>query len=148
MYDIVLTIHSWIRWIILLLFLVVIVRSFLGWKGNKNYAKSDNAMSAALIGSLHLQLLLGLVLYFFLSPLTQTAFQDFGAAMKNAALRYWAVEHILAMIIGVVIAQIGRSKSKRQNSDSHKFKTTFIFYLIALIIILSRIPFSDISRLM
>lgn len=147
MYEFFLSIHSWVRWVILLLALIVILKSFFGWKKKSTYGKADNAMSAALIGCFHLQLLLGLALYFFLSPITQGALQDFGAAMGNAAQRYWAVEHILAMIIGVAVAQIGRTKSKKAISDNKKFKTQFIFYLIALIIILSRIPFDEIHRL-
>jgi uncharacterized protein YacL len=147
MNEILLTTHSWLRWIILLLAVIVIIKSFIGWKGGKSYTKGDNALSAAFIGTLHLQLLLGLILYFFVSSITQGAFQDFGAAMKNAAQRYWAVEHIFAMILGVVIAQIGRTKSKKSSSDTEKFKKQAIFYLIAILIILSRIPFNEPHRL-
>jgi len=147
MYEILLTTHSWIRWIILLLALIVIIKSFAGWRGNKPYGKGDNGLSAAFIGTLHLQLLIGLILYFFFSPITQAAFQDFGGAMNVAAQRYWAVEHIFAMIIGVTIAQIGRTKSKKANIDKQKFKIAFIYYLIAIIIMLSRIPFSEVNRL-
>ncbi len=147
MYEIFLSLHSWIRWIVLLLALVVIAKSFAGWKGSKSYGKSDNAMSAAFIGLLHLQLLIGLVLYFFLSPITQAAFADFGAAMGEASQRYWAVEHVMMMIIGVAVAQIGRIKSKKATLDSLKFKTVAIYYTIALLLILSRIPFTESGRL-
>lgn len=147
MYDIFLFLHSWIRWVVLLLAMSVIIKSFLGWKGKKHYGKGDNTLSASFMGFMHLQLLIGLVLYFFLSPVTQAVFTDFGGAMKEASQRYWAVEHILVMIIAVVIAQIGRTKSKKGGSSASKFKTATIYYMIALIIMLSRIPFGDVSRL-
>ncbi len=147
MYDIFLLLHSWLRWVVLILAIIVIIKSFIGWKGNKTYGKADNALSASFMGMLHLQLLIGLILYFFLSPITQAAFADFGGAMGDASQRYWAVEHILMMIIGVVVAQIGRTKSKKATLDSNKFKTAAIFYTIAIIIILSRIPFGDPGRL-
>lgn len=147
MYETFLFIHSWLRWIVLVLALLVIVKSFLGWQGKKTYGKGDNALSASFVGSLHLQLLIGLVLYFFLSPITTSAFQDFGGAMKAASIRYWAVEHIFVMILAVIIAQIGRTRSKKAGTDVKKFKNATIFYLIALVLILSRIPFNEAARM-
>ena len=146
-YEIFLFLHSWIRWIILILALVVIVKAFAGWFGNKPFTKGDNGLSAAFIGSLHLNLLIGLVLYIFLSPITQSAFNDFGAAMKIPELRFWAVEHILVNIIAVVIAQIGRTKSKKAVDNIRKHKLTAIFYTIALLLLLSRIPWGEAERL-
>lgn len=140
MYEIVKHSHSGLRWIILALALVVIIKSFVGWFGKKEFTKLDNILSASFAGFIHLQLLLGLTLYFFLSPVTKAAFSDFGAAMGNAPMRYFAVEHIAVMIIGVILVTIGRSKSKRKNTDTDKFKTQAIFYTIALVIMLSRIP--------
>lgn len=145
-YEIVLFLHSWIRWFILVLGIVVIIKAYSGWFGNKPYQKGDNGMSAGFIGLLHLNLLLGLILYFFLSPLTEAAFNDFGAAMKDSSLRFWAVEHILIMVIAVVVAQVGRIKSKRAVSAVAKHKTVAIWYTIAFILILSRIPWGEAER--
>lgn len=147
MYDIVLFLHSWIRWFILILGLVVLIKAYSGWFGHKPYLKGDNGMSAGFMGLLHLNLLLGLLLYFFLSPYVQSAFNDFGVAMKNSSLRYWAVEHILVMIIAVVVAQVGRIKAKRATTDLAKHKTTAIWYTIAIVLMLSRIPWGEAERL-
>lgn len=147
MYDIVLFLHSWIRWFILILGLVVLIKAYSGWFGNKPYLKGDNGMSAGFMGLLHLNLLLGLLLYFFLSPYVQSAFNNFGAAMKEAGLRYWAVEHILVMIIAVVVAQVGRIRAKRATTDLAKHKTTAIWYTIAIVLMLSRIPWGEAERL-
>lgn len=147
MYTTLLFIHSWLRWIFLLVALIVIVKSFIGWMGNKEYAKSDNGLAASFVGIMHLQFLLGIILYIFLSPITEAAFQNFGAAMKNPAMRYWAVEHISMMIIALVIAQIGRTKAKKAVESLKKFKTQAIFFTIALILVLSRIPFDQSDRM-
>ena len=147
MYPTFLFIHSWLRWIVLALAVFIIIRSLTGWLTNRPYLKTDNAIAASFVGSMHLQLLIGLILYIFLSPMTQSAFLDFGAAMKNAALRYWAVEHIFVMVLAVVVAQIGRTKSKKAAVDKKKHRLSFIFYLIALVLMLSRIPFDDAARL-
>lgn len=147
MYDFLLIIHSWLRWIVLILALVVIVKSIAGWMGDKSYSKGDNGMAAGFVGTMHLQLLIGLILYVFLSPITQAAFQDFGAAMKNSGIRYWAVEHIFVMIIAIALAQVGRTLSKKAKNDTQRFKRQAIFFTTALVLMLSRIPFDQAERL-
>ena len=104
-------------------------------------------MSASFVGIILLQLLIGVSLYVFLSPTTGTAFNDFGAAMKDSTLRYWAVEHIFVMIVGTTLAQIGRIKSKKAETNQTKFRLQAIYYTIAILIILSRIPFGEAERL-
>lgn len=145
-YEIVLFLHSWVRWFILILGLVVIIKAYSGWFGHKPYLKGDNGMSAGFMGLLHLNLLLGLILYFFLSPYVQSAFNNFGAAMKEPTLRFWAVEHILVNIIAVVVAQVGRIKAKKATTDLAKHKITAIWYTIAFILLLSRIPWGEAER--
>lgn len=147
-YQIFLYIHSWVRWIILLLGIIAIVKAYVGWLGQKPYTKGDNDLSAAFIGSLHLNLLVGLILYFFLSPYVDSALNDFGAAMKNKELRFWAVEHSLINIIAIVVAQVGRSKAKKAVNAIQKHKLSAIFYTIAFILLLSRIPWNETARLL
>ncbi len=146
-YNIFLYLHSWIRWIIIIVAIIALVKAYSGWFGNKPYTKGDNGISAAFMGTMHLNLLIGLVLYFFLSPVVQSAFSDFGAAMKNPGLRFWAVEHILVNIIAVVVATIGRAKSKKAVETVRKHKITAIFYTIAFVLLLSRIPWGEAERL-
>jgi len=145
MYEFLLTIHSWLRWIVVLLLLFVIIRSFTQLQTGK-YEKIDNILGGSMVGFFHLQLLLGLVLYIFLSPATLASFQDFGAAMKNPNLRFWAVEHSLMMILAVVVAQVGRIKIKKATLDK-KQKLTLIYGIITLVFVASRIPWTDIERL-
>ena len=139
-YITALHLHSVLRWLVLLAGIFLVIKSIIGMTGNSTYGKLDNIVSASFVGTLHLQLLIGLVLYFFLSPITESALANFGAAMKNAELRFWAVEHITLMILGIVIAQIGRTKSKKQSEDKKKFKLQAIFYGIAMVLILAGIP--------
>jgi hypothetical protein len=139
-YNITLHAHSGFRWLVLLLAIVLIIKSLIGLFGSGKYGKLDNILSASFVGFMHLQLLIGLILYFFLSPITTSAFDDFGAAMGNAGVRYWAVEHITVMILAIAAAQIGRSVSKKAQKDSIKFRQQAIFYTISLALMLTRIP--------
>lgn len=143
MYDILLFGHSWLRWLALVFFLIVIVTSLQGMSGDKEYTKGNKTMAASLMGTLHLQLLIGLLLYFFYSPITTTALDNMRIAMKVPAVRYWAVEHISMMVVAVIIAQIGSIRVKKSSLAKKKFKLQAIFYGLALILILSRIPWNE-----
>ena len=140
MYEIILKSHNGLRWIMLALLLFVIARSWSAYAGKKSFGKLDNATGGALVGISHLQLLLGFILYFGLSPITEAAFADFGAAMKDKNLRFYAVEHILTMIIAVGLIQAGRILSKKATDEAQKFKKMALFTTLALILIISRMP--------
>lgn len=140
MYELFLTIHSWLRWVILLASVIVILKSLVGLFGGGEYKKFDNILAASFVGFMHLQLLIGLILYIFLSPVTTSAFENMSKAMSTASIRYWAVEHITVMILAVVAAQVGRSISKKTEDSIVKFRFQAIFFGIALFLMLLRIP--------
>lgn len=140
MYTGFLHLHDALRWLLLLTLLITVLKYLTGWLGNKSWTKTDNILGVVFTSLMDIQLLTGLVLYFFLSPITKIAFSDFGAAMKNADLRFYAVEHLFMMVIAVVLVHIGRAKSKKAKTDVAKFKTGSIFFLIALAVIVAAIP--------
>ncbi len=148
MYQILLYTHSWIRWIVFALALVVVLKSLIGlFSDNHEYKKLDNALAASFVGSMHLQLLIGLILYFFLSPLTDLAMRDMGSAMRDQELRFWAVEHITLMILAVVFAQVGRSISKKSDDNVVKFRFQSIFFGAATLMMIIGIPWAEVGRL-
>ncbi|MEM9327136.1 MAG: hypothetical protein AAGA85_15820 [Bacteroidota bacterium] len=138
--------HSWIRWVVLIVAIVLVIKSLIGLFGSKPYQKLDNALSASFVGFMHLQLLIGLVLYFFLSPLTEYAMKDMGSAMRDGELRFWAVEHLTVMILAIVFAQVGRSISKRSEDNSVKFRFQAIFFGAALLLMIIGIPWGEAVR--
>ncbi|MFA5328991.1 MAG: hypothetical protein WC384_14455 [Prolixibacteraceae bacterium] len=140
MYEVFLMLHSWLRWLLLISLVVTIGKYLAGWLGNQPWRKTDNALGIVFTSLMDLQFLIGLVLYFFLSPVTIMALSDFGAAMKDDGLRFYAVEHFLMMLIAVVLAHIGRAKSKKSQTDKGKFKTATIFFILALALIVAAIP--------
>jgi len=142
----VLIIHSWLRWFILILAIIILVKSAMGISGNKDYLKGDNAMASAFVGLLDLQLLVGISLYFW-SPITANAWGGDISPMKDAGIRYWAVEHLSMMIIAIIIAHLGKIKVKKLSDSTKKFKTQLIYFGIALLLILSRIPWGESERL-
>jgi hypothetical protein len=140
MYTGFLHLHDVLRWLLLVSLAVTLVKYLAGWFGNKPWKKTDNILGIVFTSLMDLQLLTGLVLYFFLSPITKLALSDFGGAMKNADLRFYAVEHFAMMLIAVVLVHIGRAKSKKAKNDQGKFKIASIFFLIALVLMIVGIP--------
>ena len=140
MYEIVLAIHNILRWIALILAIVAAVSALIGWLGKREWSERDRKFGTYLTIALDTQLLLGLILYFFLSPLTKTALQDFGAAMGVADLRFFGLEHALYMVAAVVFAHLGNALSKKAIDTQAKFMRAAIFYGLALVLILLGMP--------
>ena len=141
MYTGLLHLHDFVRWVVLLALLILIVKSFMGWFGNKAYTTGDRKLSLVAVTATHVQALIGFILY-FVSPLVQFSSET----MSNADFRFWTVEHIGAMLIGVVLITIGSAKAKRATEDVAKFKTQAIFITIGLIFILARIPWDRLAN--
>jgi hypothetical protein len=131
--------HSLIRWIMLLLLIITVFRAYNGWKSNRSFTPGDKKLALFTLIFSHIQLLVGFVLY-MVSPMVQSALSDMGAAMKDRMLRFWAVEHISAMIIAILIITFGHAMYKRAQNDSDKFKKIFIYFLAGLLLILITIP--------
>lgn len=140
MYDILLIIHSLLRWVVLGSALFLLYKTYTGWKSSSAFDAQTQKVYSALIGSLHTQLLLGLILYFVFSPIVQGALADMASTMKNSVLRFWAVEHITGMIIAIALIQFGKIRTKKIESDTQKHKTAFIYTLIGFLIIMATIP--------
>lgn len=139
LYTILLPIHSIVRWLLIIAVVAAVARAFMGWLGKKAWTRTDDKIGLAFTSLMDLQLLIGLILY-VISPILQTAFQNFGGAMSNAQLRFFAVEHILMMVIAVVFAHVGRALSKKASSDLLKHRRAAIWFGLALLVILVAIP--------
>lgn len=137
MYHGLLLTHSLLRYFILLALVVVILKALVGLINKQPYGKWDNMLGLYLFIFTHMQLLIGLILY-FVSPFVQ-----FGSnTMSDKTTRYWSVEHITAMIIAIVFITMARTTSKRMTGDSAKHKRMLLFNLIALLVIVGAIVMS------
>ncbi|HEY5705545.1 MAG TPA: hypothetical protein VIS96_08235 [Terrimicrobiaceae bacterium] len=131
--------HSLLRWIVILACFWALARVWSGFFGRAEWTKKDKTAGLIFTSLLNLQLILGLILY-GISPITRAAMTNFAAAMKDSALRFYAVEHLAGMLLAVVIAQVGYSVSKRAATDRGKFLRAAIAYSLAALLILASIP--------
>jgi uncharacterized protein YacL len=127
MYTGLLHLHSFLRYIVLILVLLSIFQAVSA--GNKHYTATNKKINLFALISAHTQLLIGLVLY-FISPMV-----DF-SQMKNPIYRYWNVEHITMMILAIVLITIGYAKSKKAIESKAKHRAIYIYYTLASVIVL------------
>ncbi len=139
MYDTVKMLHSYWAYLVLIILLIAVINAIMGLTGKKEYdAKAFRISLFGLIVS-HIQLLIGIILY-FVSPMFDMWSEMGGEVMGNSLMRLYLVEHPFVNILAVVLITIGYSKHKKKSTSVSKYKTITIFYGIALLLFLSRIP--------
>lgn len=144
MYNFIQKLHSGWAYLAILLLVLAIVNSLIGFSGKKEFTAKDRKIALfGLIGA-HIQLLIGLILY-FTSPLGYSNIPalGMGEVMKNDALRLTVVEHPVINVIAIILITIGWSKHKKAITSTAKFKSILIFYAIGALLILSRIPWNN-----
>lgn len=136
------TIHSYWAYVVLILLLFAVINAILGLSKKRSFTDKDLRIGLFTLILSHIQLLIGLGWY-FASPAYKALKANGSEVMGNSASRLLAVEHPIMMILAIVLITIGWSKHKKKTEDAAKFKTFAIFYGIALVLILARIPWGQ-----
>ena len=141
MYRAIYYLHSYWAYMVILVVFLATINALIGVFSKKPYGAKDFRISLFALICTHLQLLIGLIL-FFVSPKIVWFSEnvDMGLIMKNSTMRMYNVEHPLLMIIAIALITIGYSKHKKKLSSAPKFKTLAIFYTLAFAAILAMIP--------
>jgi hypothetical protein len=134
----ILHLHNLLRWVILILLLIAIMRSI---SPRNPFTNGHRKLGLALMISADVMLLVGLYQW-FTSPLGLKSIQANGmdGVMKDGNLRFFAIEHMIGMIIAIILIHIGYSYAKRSIPDNVKHKRTLLFYVLALLVILAFVP--------
>lgn len=140
MYLLTLAIHSLLRWAVLATGIAAFARGLAGVRARRAWTAADNRAGLWFVIAMDVQLLLGLALYLRLSPLTQAALQDFGAAMRNSTLRFWAVEHLVGMLVALALVHVGRVRIRKTTDAVRRHRVAAMFFGLALLAILLTIP--------
>jgi NADH:ubiquinone oxidoreductase subunit 2 (subunit N) len=137
MYPFFQSFHSTWAYFALFLLIIAIINSFAGMSTKREFLPKDRKIALFGLIATHIQLVVGLILY-FVSPLGKAALGNMG----DSALRLTSLEHPLINLIAIVLITVGWSKHKRAATSEAKFKSIAIFYVLGLVLILSRIPWS------
>jgi hypothetical protein len=141
MYPIVLALHSLVRWFVLISLLFAIFRAYSGWLSKKSFSRFDNSVRHWTATIAHIQLVFGLWLY-FISPIIDYFLHNYQDAVHQREIRFFGMEHSLMMITAIIIITIGSAKAKRKQTDNEKFRTMAIWFTVALLIILTSVPWA------
>ena len=133
-----LTIHSLWAYLVLAILLLAVINAISGVSSKRDFKDKDLRLSLFALIVTHIQLIIGLGWY-FMSPW----YKSMKESGINDGNRLLAVEHPFIMILAIILITIGWSKHKKKDSDNSKFKIIAIFYGLALVLILSRIPWSN-----
>jgi hypothetical protein len=140
MFVTMVVLHSLLRWVVIAFGLMAVVRAISGVSGRRPWTPLDDRAGRLFVMAVDIQVLVGLILYGVLSPITRTALADMGAAMKDATLRFYAVEHLAIMLGAVALVHIGRSRGRKAGTDAARQRTAAIFFTLALVLILVGTP--------
>ena len=133
--------HNFLRWVILILLVISILKAYSGWQGRKVFAPGDKKIWLFTMISAHTTLLLGLYqVALGRYGIFSTTLPEGTSVMKDKFLRFFWVEHPAGMILAIVLITLGYGMSKKSVSDEVKYKKAFYYFLIALIVILASIP--------
>jgi heme A synthase len=140
MYETIKFLHSYWAYLVLILLVISTFNALIKYFGNKDFGAFDFRVSLFTLIVFHIQLLIGIVLYFLSPYFSLISNKGMGEIMKDSLLRSNIIEHPLTMIIAVVLITMGYSKHKKKLTSKPKFKMMSIFYTIALILVLAKIP--------
>lgn len=135
-------IHSYWAYIVLITLIFALVNAIMGLTSKKEFSDKSLRISLFALISAHIQLLIGFIAFYTSEYYEVMRSVGMGEVMKNSDLRKILIEHPFVGVLAIVFITIGFSKHKKKTTDNAKFKTIAIFYGIALLLILSRIPWS------
>ncbi len=142
MYDTLKILHSYWAYLVLLILVLATFNALIKFFGNKEFHAKDFRISLFTLIVAHIQLILGFIFYFVSDYFSLISDMGMGEVMKNATMRSNIIEHPLTMIIAIVLITIGYSKHKKKLTSQSKFKMLAIFYTLALILVLAKIPWN------
>ena len=142
MYETVKFLHSYWAYLVFIILTISTFNALIKFFGNKPFGAFDFRVSLFTLIVSHIQLLIGIIL-FFVSPYFSILLKTgMGNVMKNPVLRSNIVEHPLTMVIAVALITIGYSKHKKKLTSKSKFKQLAIFYSLAFVFVLAKIPWN------
>jgi hypothetical protein len=145
MYEFLLISHNFLRWLVLILALLAVITAFIGWFGKREWSETDRKIGTFYTIGMDIQLLLGLLLYFFYSPYGLDAIRNLGFSglMSSDVPRdfsFFGMEHIFIMVVAVVFAHLGSILARKAADSNGKFKRAAIFFSLSLLTLVVGIP--------
>lgn len=140
MYSMMLVLHNFTRWLVVISMIFAVGWSVFGWLQGRAWTKWDTRFGLAFMVLITVQFMWGVVLYLIPNGLAQAAWQDMGVAMNIRELRFFGLEHPIQMIIALTLVHLGWTRSRKATITKTKFRWAAGTYSMATLLILSAIP--------
>jgi hypothetical protein len=137
MYTAFLVLHSWLRWLALAAGIAATVTA-LGSTPTAN--RRGDRLGLILTIAMDVQLVIGLLLYFVVSPNMEAIRAQFGVAMRTPQLRFFAVEHATGMVLALILAHVGRVLARKAATPAARRKRQVICYGLATLVMALAVP--------
>lgn len=139
MFEIVLSLHSILRWGVVITGLLVLQQGLAGVFAGGELGNLGKRVQLWFLMCVDTQLLLGIVLW-GISPTVSSARSNMSASMKDQEARYFLIEHGAIMVLAVVVVHVGRVAVKRAGSARAGHMRAAIYSAVALALIALRTP--------
>jgi hypothetical protein len=146
LYTVLLFLHSWVRWGVVVFGLLALAGSLSGWLRRRDWTRADRRLQLLFVSAFDLQLLLGMTLYFGPSPLTPRSLESLQANLSVAFLRFFSLEHPLLMLLALTAAHMASALSRRAEVATARHRVWTIGLLIALLLVALGIPWPGLSH--
>jgi len=133
--------HSYFRWVVLLIMVIQFIWIFVNHKRNKLFTKKDYWLLVFFTTIYNIQLILGWTLYLN-SLIVENFWQNITVGIKNRQERFFGLEHMTMMNLGILLANIYMYKSYNFINKEHSFTKLLKSYIWIYLIILSSVPWS------
>jgi uncharacterized membrane protein YtjA (UPF0391 family) len=133
--------HNLLRWIIVILLLLSIVKAYTGWKGNKSFSAGDAKIWLFTMIASHITLLLGLYQWLMgRYGILTFEIPEGSSRMKDPFIRFFQVEHPVSMLLAILFITLGRGMAKKNLNDTLKYRQAFVYFFVALLLLLAAVP--------
>ena len=145
MYHAALVLHSFLRWFVVIFGVAAVFGAARGWTGGRAWGRGDRTLGLLFVTALDLQVTIGLLLYFVLSPFGQMLMENPGAAMANRLARFWTVEHVALMVAALALTHVGQVKARHGATSEVRHRAVVLYFTLAMLLILAGLPWPFLS---
>ncbi len=141
--EILVAVHNIMRWVVVILAIVALVRAYRGWLGRREWAPVDKRISTFFGAAMDTQMLLGIILWIFGNWGLKAFAIPVAEGASRIGLLFFVLEHAFAMVVAVMMVHIGSALARKAQEAANKHKWAAIFYTIAVLLILIAVPWTQ-----
>ena len=145
LYQLLLSLHNLLRWVVVILAVLAIVRAVRGWLGKRAWAAVDDRAGMLFVSLFDVQVLVGVVLYIFFSKVGAISITNFSQSMAVPGNLFFGLVHWVLMIVALGLAHVGRAMTRRLSDGAAKFKRAALMFSISALVVLAAIPWEGLD---